>query len=150
MKHSVRFGLIGLMSCLILTACSRGLLYLSPNVVGYVYNDQTKQPIRNQGSILIPVVSVSDSASTDQTGKFFLAETVVKKSYWTNRRVYMTPGSKNLEFIIRGYELKRIDLRQYGNLPYITSGETMGTIDVGKIYLTPVTSPSTQPSEQAK
>ena len=150
MDYRFKIILWGFISCLILTACSRDLIYRSPNVVGYVYNDQTKQPIRNQGSILIPSVSVSNSASTDQTGKFFLAETVMKESYWTNPGVYRSPGSTNLEFIIRGYELKRIDLRQYGNLPYITSGETMGTIDVGKIYLAPVTSPSAQPSEQAK
>ena len=150
MKNKINITLIGLMSCLILTACSRDLIYRSPNVVGYVYNDQTKQPIRNQGPISIPMVSVSNSASTDQTGKFFLAETVRTESYWTNPGIYTTPYSNLLQFNFRGYESKTIDLRQYGNLPYITSGETMGTIDVGKIYLTPVTSPSTQPSEQAK
>ena len=148
MSHSVRFGLLGLMSGLILTVCSRDLIYRSPNVVGYVYNDQTKQPIRNQGPISIPTVSVSDSTSTDQTGKFFLAETVMKESYWTNPIVYTMPHSNLLEFNFRGYESKTIDLRQYGNLPYITSGETMGTIDVGKIYLAPVTSQGTQTAEK--
>ncbi|WP_179999120.1 hypothetical protein [Acinetobacter sp. YH12239] len=133
-------ALLMALTCWMLIACEKNYIYLTPNITGYLYDAETRQPIPNRkGFINFGLTSHDiEMKVTDDYGIF--SARAFSLDYWLIPPSYHSykAFSGDLYIEVSGYAPRFYDYSKFALTQDLGSYSRPSKLDVGRIYLTPM------------
>lgn len=128
--------LLILLSVVLLSSCSFKTIYLKPAIKGQIIDQETNQPISNQGYIASFLEDNNKHAvKTDSNGYFYLNNVTDDSVIKLNSSQKFQSIPQEIYIYISGYEYKTFDFSKFPKKPENGGMYVKSEVDVGKIYL---------------
>ncbi len=128
--------LLILLSVVLLSSCSFKTIYLKPAIKGQIIDQETNQPISNQGYIASFLEDNNKNAvKTDANGYFYLNNVTDDSVIKLNSSQKFQSIPQEIYIYISGYEYKTFDFSKFPKKPENGGMYVKSEVDVGKIYL---------------